>query len=74
MDEAASAAGTVVSAVLLGAIAGSGALPFGNEACLAAIDALGARRRGEPARVRARLRVDAAASARYADVAAGRDA
>jgi indolepyruvate ferredoxin oxidoreductase beta subunit len=39
MDAAARDAGTVVSAVMLGAVAATGALPFGADACLAAIDA-----------------------------------
>lgn len=42
MDAEASAAGTVVSAVMFGAIAGSGVLPFDRDACEAAIDAGGA--------------------------------
>jgi indolepyruvate ferredoxin oxidoreductase beta subunit len=50
MDEAAREAGTVVSAVMFGALAATGALPFGREACEAAIDAMGvgaqASRRG----------------------------
>jgi indolepyruvate ferredoxin oxidoreductase beta subunit len=50
MDAAARESGTVVSAVMLGAVAASGALPFGAGACLAAIDASGsgaeASRRG----------------------------
>jgi indolepyruvate ferredoxin oxidoreductase beta subunit len=41
MDAAAQGAGTVVSAVMFGAIAGSGVLPFGRDACEAAIDAAG---------------------------------
>ena len=50
MDAAAREAGTVVSAVMFGAIAASGVLPFGRDACEAAIDAMGvgaqASRRG----------------------------
>lgn len=42
MDAAARESGTVVSAVMLGAIAATGALPFGPEACLAAIEGSGA--------------------------------
>ena len=42
MDEAAREAGTIVSAVMLGAIAGSGALPFPRGACEAAIGSGGA--------------------------------
>ena len=42
MDAEARDAGTVVSAVMFGAIAGSGVLPFGREACEAAIGANGA--------------------------------
>jgi indolepyruvate ferredoxin oxidoreductase beta subunit len=50
MDQAAREAGTVVSAVMFGAIAASGALPFARDACERAIDATGlsaqASRRG----------------------------
>jgi len=50
MDAAAREAGTVVSAVMFGAVAGSGILPFGREACEGAISASGvgaqASRRG----------------------------
>ena len=42
MDAAASEAGTIVSAVMFGAIAGSGVLPFAREACEAAITGSGA--------------------------------
>lgn len=42
MDAAASESGTVVSAVMFGAIAGSGVLPFDRGACEAAIGAEGA--------------------------------
>ena len=42
MEAEAREAGTVVSAVMLGAIAATGALPFPADACLAAIDASGA--------------------------------
>jgi indolepyruvate ferredoxin oxidoreductase beta subunit len=41
MDEAARESGTVVSAVMFGAVAASGVLPFGSDACEAAIDAMG---------------------------------
>ena len=40
MDGAAREAGTVVSAVMFGAIAATGALPFGRDVCEAAIDAM----------------------------------
>ena len=50
MDAAARETGTLVSAVMLGALCASGALPIGREACEAAIDAMGvgaqASRRG----------------------------
>jgi len=50
MDAAARETGTVVSAVMFGAVAATGALPFGRDACEAAIDAMGvgakASRRG----------------------------
>lgn len=42
MDDAARDAGTIVSAVMLGAIAGSGVLPFDRSACEAAIGTGGA--------------------------------
>ncbi|MEO8486214.1 MAG: indolepyruvate oxidoreductase subunit beta family protein [Betaproteobacteria bacterium] len=42
MDAAARDSGTIVSAVMLGAIAASGALPFGADACLVVVDASGA--------------------------------
>jgi len=40
MDAAAREAGTVVSAVMFGALAATGMLPFGRDACEAAIDAM----------------------------------
>ncbi len=50
MEAAAREAGTVVSAVMFGAVAATGVLPFGRDACEAAIDAMGvgaqASRRG----------------------------
>ena len=39
---------------MFGAIAASGVLPFGRDACEAVIRGIGARRRGEPRRIRAR--------------------
>ena len=56
MRELAQANGTVINAVLFGAMAGSGALPLAREACEAAIRSGGPRRGSEPARLRRRLR------------------
>ena len=55
MERAARDAGTVSSAVMFGAIAASGVLPFAREHFEAVDPAVRARRRGEPARLRARL-------------------
>ena len=56
MRKLAQDSGTVINAVLLGAMAGSGVLPLPREACEQAIRARRARRGGEPARLRRRLR------------------
>jgi Pyruvate/2-oxoacid:ferredoxin oxidoreductase gamma subunit len=56
MSAVAQETGTVLSAVLFGAIAGSGALPFSRECVPTNHPPIGKRHRAEPARIRARIR------------------
>jgi hypothetical protein len=56
MNALAREAGTVVSAVMLGAIAGSGLFPFRREDYEAVVQAGGKSARGEPARIRQGVR------------------
>ncbi len=77
MRQLAQDSGTVINAVLFGAIAGSGALPLPREVCEAAIRRAGKGARSEPARLRRRLRHRrrrAPVARRGAAAAAARDA